>query len=372
LAMRIPIVIFIVYANIYAFYLEEGEFCEEQNGVKGICRLYFNCSTAIKEVAANKRPKICSFEGLVPIVCCVEGNYSQRDKDSVLAALVNAWNLPTILPFDENNLSLRKCREFHTVKEDYPPFGFVGGINSLAKEFPHMALLGYGDPNDIQWECGGSLISEEFVLTAAHCLYSRLGGLKFIRLGELDLASTTDDADPQDFSVKQTYPHPNYTGISRYHDIALVRLHQPARLTDYVKPACLAITNNFTNTPAPQGMGWGLTSSGGNPANILQHGYLRFIPVEDCQKIYGTSRDLKEGILDKIQICADGGDVVRDTCPGDSGGPLLMSNSRYRFTIFPEIVGVTAFGKDCGAVAGVYTRVLPYIPWIEKIVWPNS
>ncbi|GJQ73803.1 hypothetical protein Trydic_g18743 [Trypoxylus dichotomus] len=196
------------------------------------------------------------------------------------------------------------------------------------------------------------------------------GKLKFIRLGELDLASTTDDADPQDFLVKEVYPHPSYNGIAKYHDIGLVQLHQPAKLTAYVKPICLAIST-YPNYSGPEAMGWGLTSLDGTPANILQAGYLRFVPNEECRKIYGTSFEFREGILDKLQICAQGVNPATDTCQGDSGGPLQIYNYLYEFNTFPEIVGITSFGKRCGLVAGVYTRVLPYVPWIEKIVWPN-
>lgn len=49
----------------------------------------------------------------------------------------------------------------------------VGGVDASAKEFPYMAALGYGEDSNLQWNCGGSLISENYVVTAAHCIYSR-------------------------------------------------------------------------------------------------------------------------------------------------------------------------------------------------------
>ncbi|GJQ73806.1 hypothetical protein Trydic_g18746 [Trypoxylus dichotomus] len=352
-------------------WLEEGELCKKRDGIKGICRHYLNCSSAIEEVFAKGRPEICSFRGIYPIVCCEENGSCVNDEPPVFINRmknVRTDNTRQYLHFDENSLSLQKCRKFHG--EKHKIHYFVGGRNSLAKEFPHMALLGYGDPNDIQWLCGGSLISEEFVLTAAHCLNTKLGQLKYIRLGELDLVSTTDDAEPQNFSIKQTYLYPYYTRSEKYHDIALVQLHQPAKLTDYVKPACLAVSSDLNNS-LPQAMGWGLTSKDGKPANILQSGYLRFVSNEACRKTYGTSFEYKEGILDKFHICADGGGAGRDTCQGDSGGPLQITNYNYEFNIFPEIIGITSFGKDCGLVPSVYTKVLPYVLWIEGIVWPN-
>ncbi|GJQ73802.1 hypothetical protein Trydic_g18742 [Trypoxylus dichotomus] len=330
--MRTLLVTLIVSINIDIYICQrEGEICENRKGEKGVCRLYLNCPYSISDVGPKGEIQGCNIEPL-PLLCC------QKSKPYT--------------PFDENSLRLRKCREFHPNRTIIPPDAFLGGRDSIAKENPHMAVLGYGKPDDIQWQCGGSLISQEFVLTAAHCLYSRLGELKFVRLGELDLASTTDDADPQDFLVKRTYRHPSYNGVAKYHDIALVQLHQPAKLTAYVKPICLPITENITYM-IPKAMGWGLTS------------------LDACRKIYGTSFEFREGILDKLQLCANGGDIISDTCPGDSGGPLEIRNDQYEFSSFPEIVGITSFGKGCGLAAGVYTRVSPYVPWIEKIVWPN-
>ncbi|KAI4459970.1 eg:bacr7a4.3 protein-related [Holotrichia oblita] len=267
-----------------------------------------------------------------------------------------------------------ECRDIYkNVKyRKYSSTGFIGGWNSIAKEHPHMALLGFGEPDNIQWLCGGALISLEFVLTAAHCLFSKINGdVKYVRVGELDISSTTDDADPQDFTIKKIYPHPNYTRTSKYHDIALLQLDKPAKLTDYVRPACLAVSEVPTYI-FPQAMGWGLTSLTGETAKILQTGYLAFVSYEKCRNVYKTGIGYRQGILEEFQVCADGGEVIRDTCQGDSGGPLQLENRDYEFNRFPEIVGITSFGKSCGKVPGVYTKVMPYIPWIEKIVWPNS
>lgn len=92
-----------------------------------------------------------------------------------------------------------------------------------------------------------------------------------------------------------------------------MKLDKPARLTDYVRPACLPLTE-VPSELTPLGMGWGLTSVGGETAKILQTGYLAFKSYEDCRKVYGTAFDYKEGILEEFQVCADGGGEIRDTC----------------------------------------------------------
>lgn len=131
--------------------------------------------------------------------------------------------------------------------------------------------------------------------------------MPFIRLGEFDLNSTTDDADPQDFTIKEIYPHPNYTLSSTKHDIALVRLDRSVRITAYVKPACIGITKNLTNE-IPIVMGWTLTENGSNSVNALKSDFLSLVSNEKCGRIYGTS------IVDEFQICADGGGLKKDTC----------------------------------------------------------
>lgn len=106
----------------------------------------------------------------------------------------------------------------------------MGGIKSVENEFPHMSAIGWRlDEGEITWRCGGSLISEKFVLSAAHCVKSAVGEPNVIRIGDLDLQDVNDGASPQEFGIKNIIVHPDYNKNLKYHDIALFELDRNAK-----------------------------------------------------------------------------------------------------------------------------------------------
>jgi secreted trypsin-like serine protease len=102
-----------------------------------------------------------------------------------------------------------------------------------------MAAISYADlSGEIRFECGGSLISEKFVLTTAHCLRER-NPPTVVRLGDQNLKSDDDGAQRQEFGIKSFMKHENYSGKAKYHDIGLIELDGEVTFTRFVRPACL-------------------------------------------------------------------------------------------------------------------------------------
>ncbi|CAG9834813.1 unnamed protein product [Diabrotica balteata] len=283
---------------------------------------------------------------------------------------------PPIIDEDPSSVSVKKCGEYYSPAEFV--ISAVGGTKSLPKQFPHMALIGFGPEGDKQWLCGGSLISYNFVLTAAHCLQSTdYGEAKWVHLGDLDISTDEDDAEPQDFKIIKAIAHPNYSSSSTYHDIALLQLDRNVVLTEYVGIACLqtvkTIYDSYDNMTAT---GWGKVGFAEEQSSFLIKVRLNEVDTETCNRLYSDVKKsvLPQGVDGDTMICA-GGEIGVDTCEGDSGGPLQVKNN-YKYSNGKgfRIVGITSFGKACGITRSpsIYTRVSYYVDWIESIVWPDE
>ncbi|XP_063223207.1 serine protease snake-like isoform X2 [Bacillus rossius redtenbacheri] len=256
----------------------------------------------------------------------------------------------------------------------------IGGTQAQLKEFPHMAAVGFGEKNDsIAWVCGGALISEWYVLTAGHCLQDPNGpeGARWVLLGDLTLGGDNPSTSRQLLGVAERIAHPQYRRPVKYHDIALLRLEQAARLSNDVRPACLQ-TRTFINARKVIATGWGRTSAEQPISEDLMKVDLTLQPTLQCQKAFNITltpslrTTLPKGILEESMLCAGEMAGGKDTCQGDSGGPLQVPMDKHHCMY--SIVGVTSFGRSCARPnqPAVYTRVSFYIQWIESFVWKLS
>ncbi|XP_014488987.1 PREDICTED: proclotting enzyme-like [Dinoponera quadriceps] len=227
----------------------------------------------------------------------------------------------------------------------------VGGRPADPKEWPWMAaLLRQGA---IQY-CGGVLITDRHVLTAAHCVYRYKPRDITVRLGEYDFTKP-DETRALDFMVSEIRVHRDFVYTTYENDIAIIKIHRPTTFNSYIWPVCLPpIQQTFENKSAVV-TGWGTQYYGGPASTVLMEVGVPVWPQERCvrsftQQITGTT------------LCAGAYEGGRDACQGDSGGPLLhqLGNGRW------VNIGIVSWGIRCGdpGFPGIYTRVSSYLDWI--------
>lgn len=182
-----------------------------------------------------------------------------------------------------------------------------------------MALLGYKDPFEdaISWKCGGSLISERYVISAAHC-FLRSAELTTIRLGEHNIKTPNDCeyeddeencADPvQDIPVEKMIRHEDYNRLKFANDISLIRLARPANIrANNVKTICLPTTTEAANEKNSNKKfiiaGWGNTEFGKGSDELLQAS-VPLVINSKCQERF-VSGNKNVDVFDSV-MCAGG------------------------------------------------------------------
>lgn len=234
----------------------------------------------------------------------------------------------------------------------------VGGQPADPGEWPWQAFLRAGP-----YMCGASLIHEQWVVTAAHCVVSKQNVVFApiditVTLGEHDRSK--NEGTEQKIGVIRVIPHPEYQAPWNDHDIALLQLATPAQLgsaVGLVQPLVSPTDDAFVAPGAPSFVtGWGTTSEGGATAMQLQEVMVPIAGNVPCQAAYGQ---ITMGML-----CAGYDEGGKDSCQGDSGGPLVVQTSDGRW----KLAGIVSFGYGCAKPGfyGVYTRVSIYTSWLEE------
>lgn len=233
----------------------------------------------------------------------------------------------------------------------------VGGTEATPNEFPWQILLTYGG---LSASCGGSIIHESWILTAAHCVQGDNPSWRTVVAGIHD--RTSDAANPylQRRAVKRITIHPNYNNSTLDYDIALLELEIPLTLNTKVAPITLAGNSDGALYNAGTVLtvsGWGHTTYGGSVAIRLQKVNVPVVSSLTCNDAYGS--------ITNRMFCA--GNIASggvDSCQGDSGGPIFKNdNGTYKLT------GVVSSGTGCAwpGYPGIYTHVQNLRPWVESI-----
>jgi secreted trypsin-like serine protease len=222
----------------------------------------------------------------------------------------------------------------------------VGGVRAAQGEFPWVVRLSMG--------CGGTLLTNQIVLTAAHCVGPTAANTTIIAtLGVVDLA------DPKALRVRSThvYRAPEYQSFERGSDWALVRLAQPVEL-----PTLPIVQTAEYNHGLFTVMGWGADREGGQAQRWLLKAQVPDVDDATCAAAYRASG---LGFAEDAMLCAGLYGVGGvDTCQGDSGGPMVakLPDGSLRQ------VGIVSWGHGCAQAQfpGVYTELSTYAAMITK------
>lgn len=233
----------------------------------------------------------------------------------------------------------------------------VGGQPTEKFANPWVAALKAISGEDKLPFCGGTLINDLYVLTAAHCVYNYAPHEFRVVIGAYDFFDATEVT--QELEVEAVIPHPNYFPGDRNQnfDVALIHLARRVGFDAKVHPACLpgrTFPSEFGSKQLVV-LGWGKTSDAGQRSGkLLQATVSPETPLPICMQMLGPQK------VTTAHICAGG--ATADACIGDSGGPLITTEGPRHF-----LVGVVSWGVACGHAKypGVYSRVWEYRDFIN-------
>ncbi|OQV17986.1 putative Coagulation factor XI [Hypsibius exemplaris] len=225
-------------------------------------------------------------------------------------------------------------------------------------EYPWMAAVLL---SDLTYVCGGALIGNRFILTAAHCISKHKHRNLIVRLGEYDVQETSEPPF-QDYKVVDAIIHAGYHSGTLRNDMAVLVLDAPVKFNAYIAPVCLPEPGASYGPALCTVTGWGKnTIAHGKWSSRLKGVDVPLVTNEFCENSYRKSPELGGYFnLDNSFVCA--GAPGKDACFGDGGSPMVCPiNGVY------QLVGLVSWGIDCGLYPGVYARVDKFLPWIADV-----
>ncbi|MBN3294234.1 MASP1 protease, partial [Polypterus senegalus] len=264
----------------------------------------------------------------------------------------------------------------------------VGGRTAEPGFFPWQALIMVEDVSRVpegKWFGSGALLSDSWVLTAAHVLRSPRRDNTVIPVSEehvtiyLGLHDVRNKTDAINRTAEKIVLHERFDPKNYNNDIALVKLKKKVKMSQFIMPVCLPTTDQSETEPQPQALGlvagWGLSnpnvsmdeatsSDFGTVSDVLQYVKLPVVMHTECKTSY-ESRSGSYNITNNM-FCAGYYEGGKDTCLGDSGGAFIMEDPQTKRWVAQ---GLVSWGgpEECGSqrVYGVYTKVSNYLRWLE-------
>ena len=241
----------------------------------------------------------------------------------------------------------------------------VGGKPAPAGAFPWQVSLGVSwiaDPFGAHF-CGGSVLSEKWIVTAAHCAQRLTPGQVIITAGTNRLVEGATRRN-----VNRIIVHRNYNTQTQDNDIALLELREPlptGLVIQKVELLKLGEESSLNESTVLTVTGWGAIVEGGSVVRDLRYlDALPFVPRATC-----NSTQAYDGRITTNMICAGVRSGGQDSCQGDSGGPLTFGTGTS-----PKLAGIVSWGDGCAQPdkVGVYTRVANYVDWIQACTSNSS
>ncbi|KAJ8266946.1 hypothetical protein GJAV_G00136480 [Gymnothorax javanicus] len=293
-----------------------------------------------------------------------------------LLSLLNATDVPSTSTANITTPSPTSTTTAHQSLDDLAIADFFPALPTIVtKENQGNRIVGGNEvtPGEIPWQvalidkqtlvgfCGGSILTEKWVITAAHCLPEVTPDSIFVRVGEHNVHKK--EGTERDHEIAERHVHPRYNvAQNQYnHDIALLLLEKPIVFSDFALPICLG-PKDFTESLLRAGSmsvvsGWGKVRFEGVESPVLQKVEVPYVDRLQCK---GSSNDR----ITRFMFCAGYDSEKRDSCQGDSGGPHVTKQGNTWF-----LTGIVSWGEKCAQEGkyGIYTRVSRYYPWISFV-----
>ena len=206
--------------------------------------------------------------------------------------------------------------------------------------------------------CGGTLVGDKYVITAAHCTDGQSASDLFVRVGDTSL-DTTFEATAMTIAVSAIKQHPQYDSSTTANDIAVLELASTVSLTDYpnIKPACLPSAGaKFPGDSLVSG--WGTIGSGSYLNSWLHEVNVTTFADGNCGAMNSHMTD--------DMLCAGLMQGGKDACQGDSGGPLVAADPAQNNA--QTLIGVVSWGFGCAGqdALGIYSEVSHFTNWLNQ------
>ncbi|CAO1306775.1 unnamed protein product [Diamesa tonsa] len=329
--------------------------CVAPGGRKAHCKHVQHCMTAdIKSNFWKLFDYMCIIERSAIGICCPD---TITERNSQLVVDLPATGRDHVEPWEIQD---EQMSQDGPNTEDDPE---ERGCGLATKQFPKISGGRPADPGEYPWMaalitkkgdpfCGGVLITDRHVLSAAHCSSRVRIQELYVRLGEYDF-TIYNETRTRDFRVMEIRQHSDFDPTTYQNDIAVLKLLRPSVFNSYIWPICMPPMEEDWASRRAVVIGWGTQFFGGPHSPVLMEVNVPIWTNARCQEQYAHK------IYDTV-VCAGSGE--KDSCQGDSGGPLMVQLQNKRWIV----VGVVSWGVRCGEPnhPGIYTRVGKFTEWI--------